>query len=277
MKQLKCGISAFVPVYNEEKRIAFTLQSLSWCNEVVLVDKNSTDKTVEIAQQFSNVRIIYQENTKAYSSSEFDVYFNECQYKYTMTVTASDIIHPNLARKIKALVSDESFNYDAIRVPYKGYFLGVYEKFSPWYKENGTVVVKFAALRIRENEVHTACVSEIHTIYNIEAESSEEAYYHLTHESADGVVDRHIRYWRGEACSPEPLSVSLKMVIRKSIRFFVIKRTFFKGKAAIALAFSYLCYFMMSYVYKWDYLYGNADEVYSDIRKSICKEWEKEN
>lgn len=52
-------VSVVVPAYNEEKSIKETLESLVDQNtdleyEVILVDNNSTDKTVEIAKTFQN-------------------------------------------------------------------------------------------------------------------------------------------------------------------------------------------------------------------------------
>jgi len=43
-------ISAVVLTKNEEKNIAGCLQSISWCDEIVVIDDNSQDKTVEIAK-----------------------------------------------------------------------------------------------------------------------------------------------------------------------------------------------------------------------------------
>lgn len=44
-------ISAVVLTKNEEKNIKDCLDSLSWCDQIVIVDDNSTDKTLEIAKK----------------------------------------------------------------------------------------------------------------------------------------------------------------------------------------------------------------------------------
>lgn len=44
-------ISAVVLAKNEEKNIAACLDSLSWCDELLVIDDNSTDKTVDIAKR----------------------------------------------------------------------------------------------------------------------------------------------------------------------------------------------------------------------------------
>lgn len=44
-------ISAVVLAKNEEKQIKQCLESLSWCDEIIVIDDNSTDKTEEIAKK----------------------------------------------------------------------------------------------------------------------------------------------------------------------------------------------------------------------------------
>jgi len=45
-------ISAVVLTKNEEKNLERCLRSLQWCSEIIVIDDNSTDKTLEIAQEF---------------------------------------------------------------------------------------------------------------------------------------------------------------------------------------------------------------------------------
>lgn len=273
---MKRGISVFLAVYNEEQRITHTLNSLQWCDEVILLDKKSEDKTVEIARKYPNVKIFFCDNVAAFSSeSEYNVFFNACQYEYSMFVTASDVIHPALAYKIKELISDDSFDYDVIEIPYRPYFLGIYEKYSPWYAEYTDRVFKTSCLSVNAGEVHKALSVKGKTHYRIEMPNKDEAYYHLTHQDADSIMERNLRYWRGERFSKEPLSVTSTWVVKKTIRYFILNCVFLKGKAAVALAFSYLSYYMMSYVYRWDYQESKTDETYKRLRQMIDDCWKQ--
>lgn len=44
-------ISAIVLTKNEEENIAKCLESISWCDEIIVIDDNSTDQTAEIARK----------------------------------------------------------------------------------------------------------------------------------------------------------------------------------------------------------------------------------
>src|SRR4051794_7679689 len=45
-------VSAVIITYNEEAVISETLSRLWWCNEIVVIDSGSTDKTLEICSQY---------------------------------------------------------------------------------------------------------------------------------------------------------------------------------------------------------------------------------
>jgi glycosyltransferase involved in cell wall biosynthesis len=45
-------ISAIILAKNEEKNIKDCLQSISWCDEKIVIDDNSTDKTSELAKKY---------------------------------------------------------------------------------------------------------------------------------------------------------------------------------------------------------------------------------
>ncbi|HVR40521.1 MAG TPA: glycosyltransferase family 2 protein [Thermoanaerobaculia bacterium] len=51
-------ITPVILTRDEEANIARTLTQLQWANEVVVVDSLSTDRTIEIATRFPNVRIV---------------------------------------------------------------------------------------------------------------------------------------------------------------------------------------------------------------------------
>lgn len=268
-------ISAFLPVFNEEKRIKDTLVSLMWCDEIILVDKSSTDNTVEIALSFGDkIKVCSMNNSEVYDSSEWNVFLKNCTSEWTILFTASDVIHPKLTKKIRDKISDINFDYDIIHIPFKRYVLGIDSKRSPWHSKLNPVVVRKSAFVIDNNEVHYAA-KKVGKEYKFEDDSNE-CMYHLTHESVDVMMDRHLRYWRGEANSSHiDLKKSELTVFKEFIRVVFYKKTFLLGKDGIMLSFAYLTYFMMSYVYQWEKKQGNGPNKYSEIKDNISTEWKR--
>lgn len=52
------NISGLIITQNEEKNIQQILECFDFCDEIIIVDSFSTDKTVEIAEKYPNVKII---------------------------------------------------------------------------------------------------------------------------------------------------------------------------------------------------------------------------
>ncbi len=57
-EELMKNVSGLIITYNEEKNIQEVLECLDFCEEIIVVDSFSTDKTIEIAKQFSKVKVI---------------------------------------------------------------------------------------------------------------------------------------------------------------------------------------------------------------------------
>lgn len=267
-------IAAFLPVFNEEKRIKDTLNSLMWCDEIILVDKHSTDKTVDIASSFGEkVRIFFMENTDAYDVSELEIFIEKSNSEWAILFTASNIIHPNLTAKIKEKIKDIDFNYDVLHIPFRRFVLGFDDKKSPWHSELNPIVLRKTAISLNKNEVHSAIQKRgNHFKFDF---NENECMYHLTHETVDSMMERHMRYWRGEANSSDiNLNKSLIDLFKEFIKVCFYKRTFLLGKDGFMLIFAYLSYYMMSYVYKWEKVRGKANTNYLQLRNNINNDWE---
>jgi glycosyltransferase involved in cell wall biosynthesis len=46
-------ISVKINVFNEEENIGPVCESVAWADEIVIVDSNSTDRTLEIARKYT--------------------------------------------------------------------------------------------------------------------------------------------------------------------------------------------------------------------------------
>ncbi|NTW33888.1 MAG: glycosyltransferase [Bacteroidetes bacterium] len=273
MKSYKKGITAFISVYNEEVRIENCLSVFKWCNEIILIDKYSNDKTVEKAKLFNNVKIIQIENDDNTFSKEMSIFLSECTTEWFISITASDLIHKELADEIVKVVHSIEVNYDTISIPYRGYMMGQYNKYSPWYAEYANKILKTDSVRINYNKVHCVITSNAKSIYKIIINDKKIAFYHLTHENVESVINRYVRYWKSEAYTNTSLREDYFFIIKKFIQLLFIKKSFFQKSEVIALSFSFLSYYMLAYVYKWDKTNNKSNIIYNDIRLEIRKSW----
>ena len=262
-------ITAFVPTFNEEKRIRYCLQCLKWCDEIYVLDKSSTDRTVEIAKEMGAVVEVIR-HEYGYEPHELD-HLISLNCDWIVLFTCSDLLDKSLALKVRnVIITTEA---DIIYVPFKQYALGICHKSSPWYAERRRLAFRKSVARIDETTVHGALYFDSNKEILIEGEGF---MYHLTHETADVMMDRHIRYWRGEAetFSEKSLRKPCKSIF-VALKNDIIRGAYWSGWDVFALACAHLAYYLMSFVYIWERKKSKASEVYQHLRETMYKEWEQ--
>lgn len=266
-------ISAFLPLFNEEDRIRYTLQSLQWCDEIIVVDKNSTDRTVEICKNYG-AKVFGMENSRSYDPSELN-FIKECTGDWIMIVTASDIIDKSLAIEVKKQVDLLPEDVGCICLPFKNYILGIEDERSPWHFSHMIKLIRKGNFTIND-DVHGALSITNKNSYTISEKYG--YYYHLTHVSLDMMLERHTRYWRGEALMYHertmiPAFKKFWWAIKDTVRG---RKTFLLGWDGVALTFAYISYYMFSFLYIWEYRRkSKAENLYTEMRERNFEDWEK--
>lgn len=260
-----------MPVYNEEARIKNALQSLKyWCDEIFILDKQSTDNTVKICEEYG-AKVTIVPNSSTYSVNEFD-YLSQLSGDWIFFMTASDIIDVSLGLELKRLINSLPEDVAVIKIPLQYYVLGIGGKKSPWYEEYRNGPFRKDSYTINNN-VHVAF-----TFKGNEYKVPEKFgyMYHLTHVSVDMLMERHNRYWRGEAAYYE--YESLKPAFHYLLHFVrnvFTRRSIFGGWDYFALSCAYLAYGLMSFVYKWEVKNNKASKTYDEMRKKNFDAWSK--
>src|SRR5689334_14803837 len=93
-------ISATIITLNEEENLAEALSSLDWADEIIVVDSESTDRTVEIARRFTN-RVITQKWLGYAAQKNFAT--EQAAYDWVFNLDADERVTPELAAEIQAL------------------------------------------------------------------------------------------------------------------------------------------------------------------------------
>ena len=90
-------VSAIVVCFNEQENIAACLESLRWCDEIVVVDSFSTDRTVEICRRYTD-RVIQRawagyRDQKAFAHSQ-------ATKEWVILVDSDERVTPELQKEI---------------------------------------------------------------------------------------------------------------------------------------------------------------------------------
>lgn len=100
-----------IPAYNEEKGLGSTLQDLKDFNSklnILVINDGSKDRTLEVAQQFSNVRIISHRKNRGYGAS-LKTGVAHCRTEYLVTYDADGQHRPEDAiNVIKKCIEEDA-------------------------------------------------------------------------------------------------------------------------------------------------------------------------
>ncbi len=111
-------LSVIILTYNEENYIADAIQSVSFADEVIVVDSYSTDKTVAIAESMNCV--VVQNPFKNFSSQRnFGLPY--AHGKWVLFLDADERISDELRKEIQRVISQES-NFTGYKLRFPHYF-----------------------------------------------------------------------------------------------------------------------------------------------------------
>ena len=178
-------ISAIIIAKNEEKMIEECLESLSFCDEIVVIDNNSVDKTVEIAKKHKAE--IY--NTSSTDFSELrNLGLNKAKSEWVFYVDADERVGDDLKKEILDVIQSNEF--DSYFVKRKNYYLGKNE----WpYIET--------ILRLFRKDNISGWYGEIHESPKITGKTGilEGYLLHFTHRDLESMVLKTVIWSQTEA------------------------------------------------------------------------------
>jgi glycosyltransferase involved in cell wall biosynthesis len=126
-------ISASIIVYNEEDNIEKLCESISWVDEIVIVDSGSSDRTKEIAARFTDK--IFDREFRGYRDKH-EFADSKTTGDWIFWIDADERVTPELEASIKQLRErDTSTLPDGFRIARKTWYLGRWIRHSGWYPD----------------------------------------------------------------------------------------------------------------------------------------------
>jgi glycosyltransferase involved in cell wall biosynthesis len=122
-------ISVYIIAYNEAEKVAATIESALWADEIVLIDSWSTDGTPEIATKLG-AKVI-QVDFKGFGDLRNQA-IAACTHEWIFSLDADERCTPEVAREIQSIISATD-TADAYWVPRRNFFMGQWIKHSGWY------------------------------------------------------------------------------------------------------------------------------------------------
>ena len=131
-KPARSSISAFIVCCNEERQIRRCLESVSWCDEIVIVDSGSKDKTLSICNEFSD-KITHKDWEGYVKQKRFAL--EKCSCDWVLNVDADEEVSEELKEEILAILAEDA---KPGRPSINGYFLNRVVFFlERWWRKGG--------------------------------------------------------------------------------------------------------------------------------------------
>ncbi|MGQ3685122.1 MAG: glycosyltransferase family 2 protein [Candidatus Loosdrechtia sp.] len=132
-KKEKIALSIAIITKNEEKRLPDCLTSVSFADDIVIVDSGSIDYTVKIAEDFGCR--VFKENWKGYGP-QINSAVAKCKNDWVLILDADERIPPETKEDIVKIIQNPSA--DAYSFPRRNYLHGRWIKHSDWWPDRVT-------------------------------------------------------------------------------------------------------------------------------------------
>jgi len=141
------SLSVLILTSNEETNLPVCLDALQWCDDIVVLDSYSSDRTVEIAKQ-SGARV-YQRGFDSFAAQRnWGLASISFRHEWVFHLDADEVFTEGLLNEIRRTTPGTS--YDAFHVPSKMMFLGKWLRFSGMYPTYQVRLTRRERFRFRQ-------------------------------------------------------------------------------------------------------------------------------
>lgn len=118
-----CPISVLIPTKNEERNLKGCLDSIwGWADEIVLVDSQSTDCTVDIAGTYNLTVLQFEYNGGWPKKRQWALENHDWNNDWILLLDADEILLPDIKKEIASAI--ERPDYDGYLIRFQVHFLG---------------------------------------------------------------------------------------------------------------------------------------------------------
>ena len=241
------GVTAVIAAHDEAAQIEACIASLEWASEVIVVENDSIDDTVDRARGAGATVISPKFTTIGMARNNA---IERAKTQWVLVVDADERCTPELAAEITALI-DKPVTRDAYRVPRRNFFLGREIKHGGWGTDRPIRFFR-RELRYNANQVHE------HVVASGETGELGNALLHYTYNSLEQYFEKFNRYsrWWAEQNYGRGRKASAAAVFFKPparfVRMYLLKGGFLDGAHGLVLACLAAASVMAKYARLWE-------------------------
>ena len=254
-------VSAFIVCCNEERQIRRCLQSVAWCDEIVVVDSGSTDSTLEICREFTS-KIVHRDWEGYVAQKRHGL--GLCTGDWVLNIDADEEVSPELALELQSIAAADK----AGTLSTNGYYLNRVVFFlDRWWRKGGWYPEY--RLRFCRRSVTSWGGQDPHEKAFVSG-TTKRCKGELFHYSFTDLTD-YVR--RSNTLSSNATNTLIQRGARPSIlnlvarplarffKFFILKRGFREGRAGFIVAIIEAHAVMLKYAKLWESKKGHSKSI----------------
>jgi len=247
-------LSVTIIAWNEEERLRACLESVAWAEEILVIDAESTDKTVQVAREFTDK--IWVRPWPGFAEQK-NFALDQATCEWVLSLDADERVTPELRERISRIVRADGPG-DGYSIPRKNIFWGAWVRHGGLYPDYQLRLFRRAAGRFVDSAVHESVVVEGHV------ERLSEALLHHSYRGLDDFVARSNRYSAlaaRDVVARGGRAGVLDLALRPLGRFlsmYVARGGFLDGWRGFVLAVLYANYVFLRVAKTWEARRGSG-------------------
>jgi len=244
-------LSVIIITYNEEENIKHCLESVKWSDEIVIVDSFSSDKTVEIAREFTPK--VFQNKWTNFSEQK-NLALEKASNEWVLSVDADEMATAKLKEEILTILNSEFPSFNGYYIPRRNHYLGRWIRHCGWYPDYKLRLFRRVKGRFNERTVHESVV--------IEGRKGH-LKSHLNHYSYKNLSDHLGRIDKFSSLAAEEMFTQGKRArvfdllfrpLTRFIKMYLINRGYLDGIYGLIVSLMGSFYVFMKYLKLWELL-----------------------
>lgn len=149
-------ISVVIITGNEENNIKDCLQSVTWADEIIVVDSESSDNTVLIAKEYTDK--VFIQKWLGYSKQK-SYAISQAKNEWVLSLDADERVKGQLAEEILNYDLDKT-GYSAFKIKRENYFIGKKINECGWGNDYQLRLFKKSRVKLTDRLVHEKFIVE---------------------------------------------------------------------------------------------------------------------
>ena len=266
----KIPVSVLIPAKNEEANLPACLESLSRADEVFVVDSQSSDRSVEIAEQYGATVVQFHFDGRWPKKKNWSLENLPFRHQWVLIVDCDERIPPELWEEIEAAIQNS--DYDGYYLNRKVFFLGTWIRHGGRYPDWNLRLFKHKKGRyenLKTEEIRNTGDNEVHEHVILEGSSGylKNDMLHIDFRDIYHWLERHNRYsnWEARVYLNLLNSKDESGTIGASLWGNAVQRKRFLKKLWVRLPFKPTLRFILFYIIQLGFLDGKAGYIYGRL------------